>query len=253
MGRNLISCCHKCKEQCYHFRGEEQETILPFYIRHTECMRIDYNNVETLDDQLQERDWMRWGGQNPATPYKEWERSKLEKLGNLINKAINEEPPKKILDMCGKYYQPYYHLMYLLATEVKGGDIVELGVSNGYGVASFAYGNPDVKVIGLDLNISPTVNLPSNVDFYLMSALPVPDFIRDVAVLHVDTEHSYNNACNEFGQYKPHLLPGAVVLFDDLHAMDDGVLKCFKELPYEKIQDDRLHPVNGYGVLIYDE
>jgi hypothetical protein len=34
--------------------------------------------------------------------------------------------------------------------------------------------------------------------------------------------------------------------------MDDGVLKAFYELSYPKIQDDRLHPGNGYGVLIYE-
>lgn len=174
----------------------------------------------------------------------------ISQLAEIIGMALM--PPPAILSyLCNEYYQPYYNLMYLLAAEVRSGDIVELGVSNGYGVASFAYGNPEVKVIGLDLNVSPSVNLPPNVRFHLISALPVPDFIGNIAILHIDTEHSYGNACNEFGQYKPYLLPGAVVLFDDLHAMDDGVLKCFEELPYEKIQDDRLHPGNGYGVLIY--
>jgi hypothetical protein len=144
--------------------------------------------------------------------------------------------------------------MYLLAREVEQGDkgdIVELGVNNGYGVSSFAYGNPAVKVVGLDLNVSP-IYCPPNVDFHLISALPVPDFIGDIAILHIDTEHSYGNALNEFGQYKPHLLPGSVVMFDDLHAMDNGVLQAFYELPYDKIQCDKLHPVNGYGVLIYE-
>ena len=106
-------------------------------------------------------------------------------------------------------------------------------------------------MIGLDLNIAPEF-CPDNVDFRLMSALPVPEFIEDIAILHIDTEHSYGNALNEFMQYKCKLLPGAVVMFDDLHAMDNGVLKAFYELPHPKIQDDRLHPVNGYGVLIYD-
>jgi hypothetical protein len=41
-------------------------------------------------------------------------------------------------------------------------------------------------------------------------------------------------------------------MFDDLHAMDDGVLQAFAELPYAKIQQDKLHPGNGYGVLIYE-
>ena len=175
----------------------------------------------------------------------------LSSLAKLIDIAIYGYPPKKIIDVCQDYYQPYYYLMYLLAGKVEKGDIVELGVSKGYGVSSFAYGNPAIKVIGLDLNISP-IYCPDNVDFYLMSALPVPDFISDVAILHVDTEHNYDNALNEFMQYKPYLLPGAVVMFDDLHAMDDGVLRAFYELPYPKIQDDRLHPINGYGVLIYE-
>jgi hypothetical protein len=101
------------------------------------------------------------------------------------------------------------------------------------------------------LNVEPEF-CPDNVEFHLMSALPVPDFIEDVAILHIDTEHSYGNAQNEFYQYRCKLLPGAVVLFDDLHAMDNGVLRAFYELPHPKIQDDRLHPGNGYGVLIYE-
>jgi hypothetical protein len=43
-----------------------------------------------------------------------------------------------------------------------------------------------------------------------------------------------------------------VVLFDDLHAMEDAVIYFFNELPYEKIEDDRLHSC-GYGVMIYRE
>lgn len=175
----------------------------------------------------------------------------LAKLVELINTALHGYPPPVLINMCQKYYEPYYFLMYLLAKEVEVGNIVELGVSKGYGVSSFAHGNPDVKVIGLDLNVSP-IYCPDNVEFHLMSALPVPDFISDIAVLHIDTEHSYDNALNEFMQYKPYLLPGAVVMFDDLHAMDDGVLKAFSELPYTKIQEDKLHPGNGYGVLIYE-
>jgi hypothetical protein len=175
----------------------------------------------------------------------------ISKLAELVEIAAYGHPPPEIINMCQDYYQPYYYLMYLLAKEATWGDIVELGVSKGYGVSAFAYGNPDVKVIGLDLNVSP-IYCPDNVDFHLMSALPVPDFIEDIAILHIDTEHSYGNALNEFGQYKCKLLPGAVVMFDDLHAMDNGVLRAFYELPYDKIQCDKLHPNNGYGVLIYE-
>ncbi len=60
-------------------------------------------------------------------------------------------------------------------------------------------------------------------------------------------------AQEEFKAYQGHLAPGAVVLFDDLHARDDDVLKFFFSLPYPKFQDDRLHPSCGYGALVYVE
>lgn len=175
----------------------------------------------------------------------------LSKLAELIEIAVHATPQPAIAQMTGEYYQPYYYLMYLLAGEVRKGCIVELGVNKGYGTASFSLGNPQANIIGLDLNVAPEIH-PPNLDFHLMSALPVPEFINEIAILHIDTEHSEANARNEFMQYRCKLLPGAVVLFDDLHAMDGGVLKAFYELPYTKIQDDRLHYPNGYGVLIYE-
>jgi hypothetical protein len=174
----------------------------------------------------------------------------LSELAELIEVAILYEQ-RDIVDIAKEYYQPYYGLFYHLAAEIQQGCIVELGVNKGYGINSFALGNPNIRVIGLDLNVEPEYTEP-NVDFYLISALPVPDFINNIAVLHIDTEHSYGNALNEFMQYEPYLLPGAVVMFDDLHAMDNGVLRAFYELPYDKIQCDKLHPGNGYGVLIYE-
>jgi hypothetical protein len=178
---------------------------------------------------------------------------KLARVAKLIERATSGNPPRPIHAICGEHYQPYYYLFRLLARDLQPGSvIVELGVNKGYGVYSFALGNSKVKVIGLDHNIEPVYTL-KNVDFHFLSALPVPDFInKNISILHIDTEHSYTNALNEFMQYKSYLLPGAVVCFDDLHAMDNGVLRAFYELPYPKIQDDKLHPGNGYGVLIYE-
>ena len=58
MGMNLRTCCHKCKIQIFHFRRKENKTILPFYEKHYQCMREDPRNIETLEDQIQEADWM---------------------------------------------------------------------------------------------------------------------------------------------------------------------------------------------------
>ena len=58
MGMNIRTCCHKCKTQIFHFRGDENKTILPFYQKHYSCMIEDPNNIETKEDQIQEEDWM---------------------------------------------------------------------------------------------------------------------------------------------------------------------------------------------------
>jgi hypothetical protein len=58
MGINIMSCCHKCRVKVFHYRRKENKTIIPFYYKHRNCLQEDPNNIETLDDQLQEKDWM---------------------------------------------------------------------------------------------------------------------------------------------------------------------------------------------------
>ncbi len=188
---------------------------------------------------------------------------KLSEVARLTELAIDRKPPTAIADICldadGNWYQPYYHLMFLLATRIKYGKAVELGFEQGRGALYMALGCSDYQVIGLDNSKHPLAEKVEerfdNLSIYELSSLPVPDFIqanqRHIALLHIDTEHSYAMAEAEFEAYKSYLLPGAVVLFDDLHSQDNDVLRYFSELPYPKIQDDRLHPVNGYGVMLY--
>lgn len=49
---NLQSCCHRCKVRIFHLRGEEKKTLLPFYQKHYACMKLNPNNIETLEDQI---------------------------------------------------------------------------------------------------------------------------------------------------------------------------------------------------------
>lgn len=65
---NLQSCCHKCKVKRFHFRGRENETMLPFYQSHYNCMVENPGNVETLEDQIQEADWMGEPNGYPSAP-----------------------------------------------------------------------------------------------------------------------------------------------------------------------------------------
>lgn len=181
-------------------------------------------------------------------------------LKRIVNKAIKSAPLSSLSWLYGDYYAPYYSLMYLLAGTIKNGLLVELGVESGRGLISMAVANRSNFVIGFDSHLHPelTENLKHfhNVHFFNLSSMPVPIAIthinKPINLLHIDTEHSYSMVNAEFEAYRPYLAKGAYVLFDDLHAQDDDVLRYFNELPYEKIQDDRLHPSCGYGVMIYE-
>jgi hypothetical protein len=175
-------------------------------------------------------------------------------LARLIKRAKTQKPPRQLIDFCGDYYSPYYNFMYIAGMHVEG-SLVELGCEKGRGLLALALtGN---NVIGFDLNRSPDLDLSDlpNVTFFQESSLPVRANLftgMPIGLLHLDTEHSYSQVDNEFNQYKPFLAKPALIIFDDLHAMDDDVKRFFDSLPYEKIQDDEMHPGCGWGVVLYE-
>jgi hypothetical protein len=171
----------------------------------------------------------------------------------LIDLAL-DAPPSVLLTRCGEYYSSYYALMRLLA--YRSSLCVELGVEKGRGVLSFASAKPDVRVVGIDSvkrpELDAVLNEYKNIEFLLQPSIPAVDLGQPIDVLHIDTEHSYSMAREEFKAWQPYLADEAVVLFDDLNAMEGGVNDAFQELQHFKIREDRLHPVCGYGVLIYE-
>lgn len=182
---------------------------------------------------------------------------KLSTLVALADRALTDEPPAVVSLICADYYRPYYALMYLLAKHIDSGLYVELGVEKGRGAGCLAAGGPNAHVIGLDHTRRDELEVMAgeypNFTFLERPSLPALETIDEpVTILHIDTEHSYSMAREEFVAYQPYLAPGAVVLFDDLHAQEDGVLEYFWTLPYPKFQNDRLHPSCGYGALIYE-
>jgi hypothetical protein len=84
-------------------------------------------------------------------------------------------------------------------------------------------------------------------------SLPPDERVRPpVGLLHVDTEHSFAMAREEFWAWKDRLAPGSVVCFDDTHAQDSQVGHFVSTLVWPTILDDRLHPSCGYAVMLYD-
>lgn len=50
MAHNLISVCHKCKVQIFHFRNEEHKTIMAFHLEHKQCINQSLTHVQTFLD-----------------------------------------------------------------------------------------------------------------------------------------------------------------------------------------------------------
>lgn len=201
---------------------------------------------------------------------------KLSDLAAWIDQALTKKPSPRLTDICGDYYSPYYMFLGLAADELEDqGLAVELGTEGGRGLASMTLG-PDVMteyvrlaskgfrqegtIIGIDHTrseeLSKVLEKFGSIQFFHRDSLPVAGALltcsNKIALLHIDTEHSYSMAKAEFEAYRPLLTSPAVVVFDDLHAQDDDVLRYFVSLPYPKIIDDRMHPSCGWGVLLYE-
>lgn len=74
MGLNLYSCCHRCKTKVFHFRCQENKTLMPFYYLHRDCLHYNPKNLETLENQSQEADWMAEDGYKDQWEYDEKKR-----------------------------------------------------------------------------------------------------------------------------------------------------------------------------------
>lgn len=179
----------------------------------------------------------------------------IQEMGRLVYEAIEYEAPEKLREYCGIYYRPYYHLLHLLARHTEGA-CVELGVEKGRGLLAMALSGR--QCLGIDNNLRMEAKLIAadmkNVSVVESSSLPPPmwavrEMAGNISVLHVDTEHSFAQAREEFNAWKPLLREDAVVCFDDTHAMGDDVGRFVVSIQKPQIHDERLHSC-GYAVVL---
>ncbi len=182
----------------------------------------------------------------------------FDELQKIINKAERGKPPKWLVDYCDDYFERYYWLFYLVSQKLKTkGVAVELGVNKGRG--SYALARGGMKTIGIDHTRHEEIDGLEKLDnftFIESDTLPVPSEIEGnkIVVLHVDTEHSYSMAQNEFDGYRPYFVDGAVVFFDDMNAQEREVARYFYDLTgFKKYESSKLHPPCGFGVVQFRE
>lgn len=157
---------------------------------------------------------------------------------------------------------PYYRFLMLLAKEIPARLSVELGVCGGGGSLHMALGNPEGKVIGVDIAMPPqpqldTILAMAGDGFYMVLgdsvevAQEVYTWHGEVDLLFIDTIHTYERTAQELAAWQPYLSDKAVVCFDDLFRPE--MKGYWESLPEPKIRLDKLHDGaekgGGFGVI----
>ena len=159
----------------------------------------------------------------------------------------------------------YYRFMRLLAARMRPAVAVELGLCGGGGSLHLALGNPNGKVIGVDIdnqypeNLDYVKELCPNFEFWQTDSLQATVAYKaaelpQVGILFIDTVHTYDRTMIEFHTWRELLAPDAVVLLDDLFR--EGMDAVWRELPGTKVRFDNLHqggsPTDGGFGVIYN-
>lgn len=76
------------------------------------------------------------------------------------------------------------------------------------------------------------------------------DVPREIDLLYIDTEHTYEQVSKEWALYQQFLTPEAIVVVDDIH-LNEGMERFWREIPYPKIDADRTIHFSGWGLFAF--
>lgn len=148
----------------------------------------------------------------------------------------------------------YNLFLFRLARELKPGSMLETGTDRGRSAAHLAVGNPDGKVVTIDIDPACSKNaldlgIP-NITTVTANALDyakqVPNASLDL--LFLDSLHTYEHVSAEWRAFRPKVKDGGIVFFDDIH-LDTGMDRFWKEVREEKFDISELH-FSGFGAVV---
>lgn len=151
----------------------------------------------------------------------------------------------------------YYRYLYQLLADLKPDFVLELGTSVGISACCMAEGSPSSEVWTVDVHEHPTAGKRftefPNIEYLIQDSLTVTLEGRKIDLLFVDTVHDGIQPKQEWEKFQPHMNPGGIALFDDVHI--NGTMDSFwdKLNPknWTKLELDS-HGRCGFGALIND-
>ncbi len=151
----------------------------------------------------------------------------------------------------------YYKFLNILNKNIKAKTAISLGVCGGGCCLYLALGNPEGKVVGVDIvedhpqQISHIKNICPNFSFWLGDSVndveKIVDMFGEPQILFIDTIHTEKRTWSEFNAWLPYL-SNAIVCFDDLKRVEMG--NFWNDLQGNKLRLDELHATaeGGFGV-----
>lgn len=159
-------------------------------------------------------------------------------------------------------YAIYYRFLYELAKAIKPAWILETGTRLGLSAAQLAMGCPTAKVITIDIDPQSKGRFSSQENLKnLSNVIPItsdsrkakelfPKECNQFGIIYLDSDHTYDVVSPEFKIYREMLVPGGVMVFDDI-TLNPEMRRFWTEVPQPKVELNFLHRLCGAGFGAY--
>lgn len=108
----------------------------------------------------------------------------------------------------------------------ENGLYLEVGVHKGRSLwVAKQVAKESVSVWGIDENLNP--NIPDT--YYIEGDSHTVRWTKQIDVLFIDADHSYEGCKADIAKYAPHVKEGGVILFHDCDETSPGVVRAVKE------------------------
>lgn len=152
----------------------------------------------------------------------------------------------------------YYRFLYEYVKAELPKAMLETGTRHGHSAAHLAMGNPEGKVVTIDIDPASKTeteafNLP-NIEVIISDSVLAVDRVSkslpSIDLLFIDSAHVYSIASSEFKIYRPKVRHGALLVFDDIH-INPEMEKFWASIEDPKVELNHLHYM-GFGIALKD-
>lgn len=147
----------------------------------------------------------------------------------------------------------YYWFLWQLTRALRPNLCVELGTGGGISAIAMALGAPDSRVVTIDRDPAACAVSAPNITSVCGDTVAWGRVHPDVRIdlLFVDSGHDESLTQREFETYRPLMVPGGVMLFDD--ASEPGVKAVLDRIGLPVVTFDSLHGSNGFAAVLIPE